>query len=203
MNRWNALRELALITWVSGCVLTAAHADVVKLGDVVEPKDCGNGFDYVPATKSCKAIDATIATFDENQCQGAALNWDKDSKKCSANAKAPPKPQCGDKIPDLTLKDGECVVERKVPSSSPGDYVGDCLRISASPTSDIMSFVPSRYLKVQSQGIRNGDKVLRVVPASPDKWFGAARRRTPPTRKCLPALWKTLACSAPAGPMAC
>lgn len=134
----------------------------------IEPK-CDAPFAYDAGTKACKAgpafkdlkgdlCTANFGTLSGEQCTPPA-------------ADKTPKPTCGDSR--FRFKDGKCFVDDSMPSSSEGDYVGDCFTVrGVTQTIREKGMAPPdgseyRLLMVTSQkDISDGkDRELKVVDA--------------------------------------
>lgn len=121
---------------------------------------------------------------DEPACSAAAgTRWDK--TECKA-ADKPPSPNCGDAVADLVVKDGKCVLDRKVPRTTQGQYQGDCFEVKATPDPNPYSLVGGRRYDVQSQRTDGSDKLLVVVEAK-STLFGFSCRPIVGTAREIPA----------------
>jgi hypothetical protein len=162
--QWNRAAAAAVLALVASGSLNAQVIDLSK----IEAKCDGP---YLFKGGVCVLEPNELAKLKtEDTCKAAAgVQW-KDGK-CLA-AKEPPSANCGDKLPDLAVKDNKCVIDRKVPRSSQGAYEGDCFLVIAKGDPNPYNLVPGQRYEVASQRDDNGDKLLRVVEATPVSSIG-------------------------------
>lgn len=140
---------------------STVNADVIDVSKI-EPT-CNLPFEYkdgrcVPKPGELDKLN------DDKKCAGPWLKFA--SGKCSA-ADAAPEPACNEPIADLKYRDKKCVVDRQVPRSASGDFVGDCFEILARPANGRgIPAPPITRLKVLSQKpVAGDDKELTVSAA--------------------------------------
>ena len=140
---------------------------------------CASPFDAKPVAGKCVADKEKIKALNELTCKEVGAKFQ--SGACLL-PDPPPAPQCGNSIPDLAVQGEVCVINRKVPRSAAGDYVGDFFKVWAespalAPMLRSESVVSARnaydeqprplvVLKVLSQRpLGENDAMLTVIPA--------------------------------------
>ena len=160
---WGTVLCVAMLAMAQPAV--AAPAEVIDLADIL-PNQCPGPFDFDAKAKSCKSSDDKMAKIKfEPQCDSSALHWDPTARTCSFIKGKEPKPTCGDRLPDLVVSDGKCVVQRGTPRSASGNYVGDCFTVVATPLPNPLKFDAGEKLVVLSQREDGEDKLLAVAGA--------------------------------------
>lgn len=143
----------------------AAPIETIDLADI-QPNDCPGPFTFDSSTKGCKGDSAKLAKIKSApQCDSSGLHWDDKTATCTFLKNQEPKPGCGNRLPDLAVKDGKCVVQRDTPRSASGNYVGDCFTVIATPLPNPLKFDAGEKLVVLSQRDDGEDKLLNVAAA--------------------------------------
>lgn len=162
--RFISLVVAAAVVLPLGTVPSIARAKPIDLASLV-PDQCAGPFKHDKATGTCVRDDEKMAKITlQVQCQGDGIAFKDGKCEFLAPDKAP-KPTCDDRITDVSVQDGKCVVEKKTPRSSPGDYVGDCFKIVATPKPNDMGFEVGERLLVLSQAVEGDDRRLQVTRA--------------------------------------
>lgn len=146
-----------------GSVAPVAVADVIDLASI--KPFCPTPFNDVPVGGACTPNQQKLDGLkDATSCKGIGIEFDKEKAKCVVKGKAPA-PQCSNVLPDLVVKGGVCVVDRQVPRSATGDYVGDYFHIKATRHDHPgLSYGTDTWLKVLSQQpLGTDDRLLTVI----------------------------------------
>lgn len=158
---------LALQVVLLGFMLTTAQAraDVIDVSSL--KPSCPKPYSETPVNGTCK-VNPNITEKDCNESHGKYS-----AGTCTLEGKAP-SPQCIANVPDLMVKGEVCVIDRKVPRSAVGDYVGDYFEIKARSQALAGAGVQnSARLKVLSQQpLGEDDKLLTVIAVKEWKAFG-------------------------------
>lgn len=154
------------------CLSLPATGQVIDLNSI-KPA-CPAPYPQNPIGGKCVGNDALLTSFTQTTCP-AVPGVVYEGGKCIFKADAAPLPSCGNLIPDLEYKDGNCVVDRSVPRSSKGDYEGDYFHLIAiSSAHSRITYPQGTWLKVLSQQkLGDNDMELTVIPvnSSPTPFF--------------------------------
>jgi hypothetical protein len=163
MNDWRELLRSfapALALAVFTVLVPSAHA---QLGDSFSPADvaapkCSVGWDYADSG-SCVVNAEAIKKLDAASCKAAG--FDSKNNVCAAGEAKAPAPSCTP-LPAMagTIKDKKCVYARTLPSSAPGNFLGDCLTVKSAPAALGLE-TPRTYI-VTDQKVEADDKLLTL-----------------------------------------
>lgn len=163
------------------CVLVDASAQDIDLNEI-KPK-CPAPYKEAPENGKCVPDEPKLKEVKEDACDTTlGLAWD--GAQCVAKGKAPV-PNCGTMLPDVVYKNGSCVVDRSIPRSAAGDYVGDYFHVIAvSDAHGRVTYTPDTWLKVLSQKkLGEQDNELTVIALRDQPWFFLRDKRVEePTR---------------------
>ncbi len=160
------LARLLCATAVAALCLHAACAAPAEVIDLAEIKPgCPAPFSYDATARGCRITDRTRLADLKSEDQCAAPSLKLVDGQCTAVAGKEPAPDCGNRLADLVVKDGRCVVQRDTPRSATGSYIGDCFKIVAAPSPNTLGFAPGEKLVVLSQTEDGNDQLLRVTKA--------------------------------------
>jgi hypothetical protein len=149
--------QLALAFLLAALCQSTRAADPIPLAEIT-PR-CVAPFKINDKKTACEIDTAALSALNDEikanldkaplLCAGPGLKLT--DKVCVQVVGKAPSPTCGDALPDLTFANGQCVIDRKVPRSASGDYVGDCFRLDAIFADGRLGFPAATRLKVLSQ----------------------------------------------------
>jgi hypothetical protein len=169
MNAPVARAAWALAAWV-WLAMPTATAQTIDLSKIT-PRCSALLFKETPGPDGKCQVDAdAVGKLDEAGCKAVpGLNWGGTPAKCTGTPAKPPTPTCSGDISGIlpTPKDGKCHLDRSVPRSAVGDFLGDCFRIDAQPSPETPPLIGGHYLKVLSSrlGANGTDTLLTVARA--------------------------------------
>lgn len=167
---------LALSVW-----LPAASQDI----DIISIKPtCPTPFKAQPDNGKCVIDSAVLGTFKDKASCESTVGLAFDSSQCMVKGEAPT-PNCGTLLPDLTYKNGACVIDRSIPRSATGDYEGDYFRIIAlSADHTRIRYQQDQWIHVLSQRkISEQDSELTVIRLiEPPRLYRPDKRSSEPAR---------------------
>lgn len=151
---------VALLSCASA--VQAQIADNFKPSDFSEPNTCPAGYDADLPNKSCKLNEQAAQALGESACLASGFKFEA-SKCVTAGSKAPPlacKPLPGF---DAKIDAGKCDYKKVVASSTPGQFMGDCLKVLSPPSGS--GLTPNGMYAVTDQDpVAGGDKMLTLLP---------------------------------------
>jgi hypothetical protein len=160
------MRQLAVLllatATVYGPATQAQIADNFKPGEYAEPNTCPAGFDFVAADKTCKLNTQAAEALPESACVASGFKFE--SNKCSTAGAKPPTPSCKS-LPgfDAKLDGAQCNYKKAVPTSTPGQFMGDCLKVLSPPSGSGLT-VNGMYAVTDQETVAGGDKMLTLLP---------------------------------------
>jgi hypothetical protein len=152
-----------LLAWVLCAPAAQAQiADSIKPADYAEPNTCPAGYDPIAAEKVCRLNAQAAEALTESACLASGFKFE--ANKCSTAGSKPPALSCKP-LPgfEARIDNGKCDYRKVVPTSTAGQFMGDCLKVLSPPAGSGL-VANGMYAVTDQDPVAGGDKMLTLLP---------------------------------------